>query len=41
MIAQENFLNLTLTRSKNILDGITLYESVDVSILDKLINSLF
>jgi hypothetical protein len=39
MMAQENFLNLTLTRSKNILDGITLYEPVDVSILDKLINS--
>jgi phage/plasmid-associated DNA primase len=38
-MSQENCLNLTLTRSKNILDGITLYEPVDVSILDKLINS--
>lgn len=35
----ENSLNLTLTQTKNILDGITLYEPVDLSILDKLINS--
>jgi len=35
----ENSLNLTLTETKNILDGITLYEPIDLSILDKLINS--
>lgn len=34
-----NCLNLTLTKTKNILDGITLYEPIDISILDKLINS--
>jgi hypothetical protein len=32
-------LNLTLTPTKNTLDGITLYEPVDVVVLDKLINS--
>lgn len=34
-----NFRQLTLTQRTNILDGITLYEPVDLSILDKLINS--
>jgi phage/plasmid-associated DNA primase len=38
-MSQENCLNLTLTKSKNILDGITLYEPIEMSILDKLINS--
>lgn len=35
----QNALSLTLTRKTNILDGITLYEPIDLSILDKLINS--
>ena len=34
-----NCLNLVLDTRNNILDGITLYEPIDVSILDKLINS--
>jgi len=34
-----NNLNLILEQQTNILDGITLYEPIDVSILDKLINS--
>lgn len=37
--SSENALNLTLTSKKNILDGITLYEPIDLSTLDKLINS--
>lgn len=38
---KNNFFNITLSNknNKNILDGITLYEPVDLSILDKLINS--
>ena len=39
MELQENLLNLTISPSNNSLDGITLYEPVDVNILEKLINS--
>lgn len=39
MNSQENLLNLQITPSSNLLDGITLYEPVDENVLEKLINS--
>jgi len=38
-MTEMNCLNLTLSQRPNVLDGITLYEPVDISVLDKLINS--
>ena len=38
-MTEMNCLNLTLSQRHNVLDGITLYEPVDISVLDKLINS--
>lgn len=35
----QNLLSLEISPSKNLLDGITLYEPVDVNVLEKLINS--
>ena len=34
-----NNFNLIIEHQTNVLDGVTLYEPIDVSILDKLINS--